>query len=290
MAGDSAARPGKQPSAAYERQADLMIYVIGDIQGCYEPLMRLLDTIEFSDTCDQLWLLGDVVNRGPDSLAVLRFLKNLAQPPLITLGNHDLHFLGRLFTADGWTGADDTLDALLAAGDAHDLGHWLRQQKIMHYDAQEKIVMSHAGIAPCWDLPRAMAYARELENALRADDFRDFLQAMYGNEPAVWQDDLQGMDRLRVICNYYTRMRFCDAKGALLLDYKGGLAEAPAGFYPWFSVPSRQPIAADILFGHWAALQGHCPVPGIHALDTGCVWGGTLTALRLSDRQRFSVS
>ncbi len=266
------------------------IYIIGDIQGCYDPLQRLLDKVDFNDRQDCLWLVGDLVNRGPQSLQVLRFLKNLKSPPVITLGNHDLHLLGRIFTADGWKGHDDTLTEVLAADDAQELGHWLRNQKILHYSASWNAVMTHAGIAPCWDLATAIACAKELEAVLQGDDFIAFLQQMYGNEPDEWSEDLQGLPRLRLITNYFTRMRFCDAKGRLLLDYKGTVKEAPSGFYPWFSVPTRKRIEADILFGHWAALEGRCPVENIYALDTGCLWGGALTALRLNDRKLFSVS
>ncbi len=264
-------------------------YVIGDLQGCYEPLLRLLDKIRFNERLDRLWFVGDLVNRGPDSLAVLRFIKALPLAPRITLGNHDLHCLAQLFGNALKYNHDDTLQAIFDAPDRDELADWLCQQSILYHDLGLNVLMCHAGIAPAWDLSQAKARALELEQVLRSPARADFFSQMYGNEPALWHDDLQGIERLRVICNYFTRMRFCDAQGRLVLSYKGGIAEAPQGLYPWYDVPLRQEINADIVFGHWAALQGQCPHPRIHALDTGCLWGGSLTALRLQDKQRFEV-
>lgn len=264
-------------------------YAIGDVQGCHEPLMRLLDHIQFDDKRDRLWFVGDLINRGPQSLEVLRFVRALPIPARITLGNHDLHLLGKLFTESTRANACDTMQPILDADDALELGHWLRRQSILYHDTGLNIVMCHAGIAPVWDLPQAEACARELEQALSGEAFQDYLCHMYGNEPSSWSPDLTGFERLRVITNYFTRMRFCDRHGRLLLGYKGTLAQAPQEHYPWYAVPGRKAIAADIVFGHWAALQGHSPSKRIHAIDTGCLWGGQLTALRLQDRQRFSV-
>ncbi|MFT4060157.1 MAG: symmetrical bis(5'-nucleosyl)-tetraphosphatase [Legionella sp.] len=265
-------------------------YAIGDVQGCYDPLQRLLETIDFNERRDRLWFVGDLVNRGPQSLAVLRFIHSLPLAPRITLGNHDLHLLGSLFGVDPWQGHDDTIEDILNAPDGEALGHWLRKQSILYFSPELNIVMSHAGIAPMWDLSQAMQLATELETVLAGEHFCDFLSHMYGNDPNCWSDDLQGMDRLRVITNYFTRMRCCDAQGCLSLHYKGTLATAPANLYPWYAVPNRKEIAVDIVFGHWAALQGVCPDPKIYAIDTGCLWNGQLTALRLQDRQRFAVS
>jgi bis(5'-nucleosyl)-tetraphosphatase (symmetrical) len=264
-------------------------YAIGDVQGCFEPLLRLLSHIQFNEDRDRLWFTGDLVNRGPDSLAVLRFIKALPQPARITLGNHDLYCLSRLFQTGLLPDSDDTLTPLLEAPDAHVLGHWLRVQPILYYDEALNVVMSHAGIAPVWNLSQAQAYARELELALSSDDYHLYLAYLYGNQPTHWQSNLKGMDRLRVICNYFTRMRFCTDAGQLSFGYKGSLEHAPKTLYPWFSVPNRQDISADIVFGHWAALNGAAIHPRIHALDTGCVWGRQLTALRLQDKKRFSV-
>ena len=264
-------------------------YVIGDVQGCFDPLLRLLDHLHFDEQTDRLWFVGDLVNRGPQSLEVLRFIKNLPLAPRITLGNHDLHLLAKLFGGQTLHNDDDTLHEVLVAPDAEELGDWLRKQSILYHDPVLNVVMCHAGIAPVWDLLLAKALALELEHALSGVHYRDYLTHMYGNEPDHWSTELSGMSRLRVICNYFTRMRFCDDRGHLVLTYKGTIENAPANLYPWYMVPSRYDILADIVFGHWAALQGKCPHPRIHALDTGCLWGGQLTALRLQDKQRFAV-
>lgn len=264
-------------------------YVIGDLQGCYDPLQRLLDEIHFDEKKDRLWFVGDLVNRGPQSLAVLRFIKNLPLAPQITLGNHDLHLLAKLFVDNSKINPDDTLYEVLIADDAKELGHWLRKQPILVHEPTFNVVVCHAGIAPVWDLDLAKACAAELESVLAGENYRFFLEQMYGNKPDYWSDDLKGMERLRLIVNCFTRMRFCDKKGRLNLSYKGTIANAPPNLIPWFELPIRKPIEADIVFGHWAALQGYSPAPHIFAIDTGCLWGGPLTALRLQDRQRFSV-
>jgi bis(5'-nucleosyl)-tetraphosphatase (symmetrical) len=264
-------------------------YAIGDVQGCYGALQRLLTTIDFNEKVDRLWFVGDLVNRGPESLAVLRFISTLPIPARITLGNHDLHLLASLFTDSPKVGHDDTLSEILHATDNDHLGHWLRKQPMLYYSEELKVVMCHAGIAPLWDLAKAEQLAQEVELVLASDDFRPFLQNLYGNKPKLWSDSLQGMDRLRAITNYFTRMRFCMADGSLCFDYKGPPVTAPAEIYPWYAVPGRKSIGPDIIFGHWAALGGGSPAPGIYALDTGCLWGGRLTALRLQDRQLFSV-
>jgi len=265
-------------------------YAIGDVQGCYDALQRLLDEIDFNEHSDRLWFVGDLVNRGPQSLEVLRFVKQLPRPARITLGNHDLHLLNLIFINRKSSTEEDTLQAILAADDCDELGHWLRQQSLLYHDADLNAVMSHAGIAPMWNLSQAKALALELESALAGDTYLDFLSHMYGNTPDRWSPELAGMARLRVICNYFTRMRFCRIDGSLALDYKKGLAHAPADLYPWYALPNRKDINADIIFGHWAALDGACPNPTIHAIDTGCVWGRTLTALCLQSKQRIMVS
>jgi bis(5'-nucleosyl)-tetraphosphatase (symmetrical) len=264
-------------------------YVIGDLQGCYEPFMRLLALIHFDPQVDRLWLVGDLVNRGSDSLAVLRFVHQLSTPPVITLGNHDLYLLNRLFVEGTWQNPDDTIDEILAAPDALSLGHWLRKQPLLYHDPDLGVVMTHAGIAPLWNLQEAKARACEVEMHLQSAEFMELLTHLFGNQPIKWKDTLQGVDRLRCIINYFTRMRFCDASGGLFLSYKGTLQEAPLHMIPWYAHPLRQPISETLVFGHWAALGSICPVPNIYALDTGCVWGNALTALRLQDRQLFSV-
>ncbi len=264
-------------------------YAIGDVQGCYDALQRLLEQIDFNDREDRLWFVGDLVNRGPQSLEVLRWIRQLPIKPHITLGNHDLHLLCHLFGLSAWHNKDDTLQAVLNADDRDEFGHWLCQQSILVHDEDLQVVMCHAGIAPHFTLDEAKARASELEAVLSGEQCRDFLKHLYGNEPNVWQDDLKTYDRWRYICNAFTRMRFCDVDGHLMLSYKGTLDKAPSDLYPWFSVPNRQPIDADIVFGHWAALAGQCSVPRIHAIDTGCFWGGSLTALRLQDKQRMTM-
>jgi bis(5'-nucleosyl)-tetraphosphatase (symmetrical) len=265
-------------------------YAIGDLQGCYEPFMRLLEHIHFDEKTDRLWLAGDLVNRGPQSLEVLRFIKKLPLKARITLGNHDLHLLVSLFTQHSRKNRDDTLLPILKASDAEELGHWLRAQSILYHDPALNVVMCHAGIAPVWDLNLAKSCARELEDALSGDNYRDFLANMYGNEPNCWSPDLYGYARLRIITNFFTRMRFCDLQGCLLLDYKGTIKKAPSGYLPWFTLPDRRPIPVDIVFGHWAALEGECSASNMYAIDTGCLWGGKLTALRLQDRRLFNVT
>lgn len=264
-------------------------YAIGDIQGCYDSLMRLLEHLQFNDRQDRLWFVGDLVNRGPDSLKVLRFIKQLPLTPFITLGNHDLHLLNVLFCAPYQPNAKDTFLDVLKAYDGEELGHWLRCQSILIYDSNLNMVMSHAGIPPFWSLEEALVRAKSLENKLRSPDFVIFLKQMYGNKPSYWSDDLAEIDQLRLTVNAFTRMRFCDATGSLKLDYKGTIQQAPPGYIPWFKVENRKAIPVDMVFGHWAALQNKHPAPGLYAIDSGCVWGGPLTALRLLDRQYLSV-
>lgn len=264
-------------------------YAIGDVQGCYNALQRLLEHIDFSERHDRLWFVGDLVNRGPDSLAVLRYIRQLPIKPCITLGNHDLYLLSHLFSQPKHSSPDDTLHPILIAPDREELGHWLRNQSILIHDPGLNIVMSHAGIPPNFNLADAKARALELEIALSGEQYLDFLKHMYGNEPSAWHDSLSGVERLRFICNAFTRMRMCTGNGRLSLAHKSTLEKAPSALYPWFAVPNRQPIEADIIFGHWAALKGQCDVPHIYAIDTGCFWGGPLTALRIQDKQRFEV-
>ncbi len=263
-------------------------YAVGDIQGCLEPLQCLLRKVKFQAGQDRLWVAGDMVNRGPQSLETLRFLKSLGSAAQIVLGNHDLHLLAvanQLRPA----GKSDTLQEILAAPDLPDLLHWLRQQALVHWDPSLAFAMVHAGIPPQWSLQQALDLAQEVEAALQDDEkIKDFLKSMYGNEPARWDEELQGSERLRCITNYLTRMRFCSESGELELDSKAEANRPPEGFLPWFSVPGRLTKNDKIVFGHWAALQGQADTKNIYALDTGCVWGGSLTVLRLEDEALFS--
>ncbi len=256
----------------------MAVYAIGDLQGCYEPFRRLLDQIRFDPERDQLWLAGDLVNRGPQSLACLRYVKSLGASAVTVLGNHDLHLLAV------WAGSErhkrkDTLDEVLDAPDVDELCHWLRRQPMIHYDAGRNSLMSHAGIPPQWSLEQALSLAGELEQVLRGDQYGAYFSHMYGNKPRVWDDQLTGYERLRLITNYLTRMRFIDAAGGLEFDSKEGPGAAPDGFRPWFEYPRKD--STRILFGHWAALEGKVRTPQYVALDTGCVWGGCLTAFDL---------
>lgn len=262
-------------------------YAIGDIQGCLEPLQCLLEEINFNPLADKLWLAGDLINRGSDTLATLRFLYQLRDSITVVLGNHDLHFIA-VYYGLRKRGKNDTLDELLRAPDCADLVYWLRQQKLVHHDPVLNFTMVHAGIPPQWDLSEALARAREVENILQSDKIEKFLSGMYGNLPNRWSDDLAGVDRLRLITNYFTRMRFCSADGELELQTKESAEAAPIGFAPWFSFSERKTRAQKILFGHWAALEGRANVENVYALDTGCVWGGALTALRLEDERWFA--
>ena len=261
-------------------------FAIGDIQGCYSALQRLLEKTQFNDREDRLWFVGDLVNRGPDSLDVLRFIKQLPIKANITLGNHDLYLLSHIYQTQSRFNNDDTIGKILAADDRFELGDWLRKQSIFIYDPSLNFAMCHAGIPPLFSLEKAQSTAKELENALVDDAFKEFLSNMYGNEPCAWSDDLTNISRLRFICNAFTRMRFCNQNGDLLFNIAN---HRDKNVFPWFLVPNRKLIPADLVFGHWAQLKGRCPVPNIHAIDTGCFWGGSLTALRLQDKKRFAV-
>ncbi len=263
------------------------LYLIGDVQGCDAPLERLLNDIDFSPSRDSLVLLGDLVNRGPASLAVLRRLAALGDAAQCLLGNHDLHALA---VAAGVRPAhrSDTLGQLLDAPDAPQLLDWLRHRPLalLHAErAQTDLLMVHAGVLPRWSAVQTLAYAQELANALRAANYVEFLKSMYGNLPARWSASLQGMDRLRVIVNALTRLRFCSVEGEMEFASKEGAGKAPEGYLPWFDVPGRQTSKGTVAFGHWSTL-GLINRPNLIALDTGCVWGGCLSAMRVDGGRR----
>ena len=266
----------------------MAVYAIGDIQGCAGPLHELLDLIGFDPTRDRLWLTGDLVNRGPESLEVLRFAKSLGDRVVVVLGNHDLHLLA-VWAGQGRLKPNDSLLPVLTAPDGDELLHWLRQQPLLHHDPELDYVMVHAGIAPAWDLALAKRCAAEVEAALRGSNYVSYLAQIYGNQPDQWDDRLSGMDRLRYITNAFTRMRCCDRDGRLLLDFKGEPGKRPQGYIPWFEVPGRRYQGPTIVCGHWSAL-GYHDGNGVLALDTGCLWGGALPAVRLDGpRERFSL-
>ncbi|GGO86404.1 bis(5'-nucleosyl)-tetraphosphatase, symmetrical [Marinobacterium nitratireducens] len=260
-------------------------YAIGDIQGCYDQLQELLDQIGFCDS-DRLWLAGDLVNRGPKSLETLRFVKSLGDRAQVVLGNHDLHLLAIHYGVTR-PRRSDTLNEILEAPDRDELMHWLRLQPLLVHDPELDYVMVHAGIPPAWSLKKACKRAQEVEQVLRSTLAREFFQQMYGNEPDHWYPGLEGWARLRVITNYLTRMRFCDDNGRLDFSAKGGLETQPPGFRPWYA-HKRRADEARIIFGHWAALEGGASDHRLFSLDTGCVWGNRLTAMRLEDQAFFS--
>lgn len=262
-------------------------YAVGDLQGCLTPLQCLLQRVDFSPSRDRLWLAGDLVNRGPQSLEALRFVRDLGSSAVSVLGNHDLHLLAVAHNM-GRMKKSDTLTPILDAPDRNDLIEWLRQQKLVHHDAELQATMVHAGIPPRWSLKKALKRAAEVEHVLRDDALLlPFLDGMYGNQPAKWNKELQGVPRLRLITNYFTRMRFCKADGTLDLEAKEGLNSAPAGYAPWFSHPNRKMRGARIIFGHWAALEGRCDEPNVFALDTGCVWGNAMTLMNLDTEELY---
>jgi len=266
----------------------MTIYAIGDIQGCFVELEKLLLEIAFDQQKDTLWFTGDLVNRGPRSLEVLRFVKALGEKHIIVLGNHDLHLLAVAYGVQQQH-RGDTLDAILHAEDKQELLDWLRHRPLLYYDKATQFVLTHAGLAPSWRLSEARALAQEVETMLKGDSPEFFLAKMYGNQPDHWDDQLTGIERWRCIINYLTRMRFCYADGRLDLSYKGEIAGKPNELIPWFDVPNRANANEKIIFGHWAALGGKTHAPHLYALDTGCVWGNCLTAMRLDDGKRFSV-
>lgn len=261
--------------------ASMATYAIGDLQGCADELEALLQQLLFDATRDRLWFVGDLVNRGPKSLEALRLVRSLGENAVVVLGNHDFHLL---CLAEGYAKKrpDDTLDAVLAAPDAPQLLDWLRRRPLMH--AEAGYAMVHAGLLPQWTLEQAQALAREVEAALRGDGYRDLLAQLYGSQPRAWRDDLAGWDRLRVIVNAMARLRFCSADGEMDLAATG--KEAPAGLRPWFEF--RPAGERPIICGHWSAL-GLKLTEKLAALDSGCVWGGSLSALRLEDRRLFQV-
>ena len=261
-------------------------YAIGDLQGCFASLQALLTKLNFDKTRDQLWLVGDLVNRGPASLECLRFLRSLGSSVIAVLGNHDLHLLA-VAEGLGKVGRRDTIQAILDAPERDDLLEWLRQQKLIH--AEGRYLMVHAGLLPQWSLQQALALANEIETLIRGQHRRAFLKNMYGNEPNLWDDGLIGYARHRLATNAMTRMRTLGNNNELELEFKGTLAEMPSTLVPWFS--KRHPSFFDktILAGHWSALGLHVTANFI-GLDTGCVWGQQLTAVRLEDRAIFQVA
>ncbi len=264
-------------------------YVIGDIQGCYIELQQLLQRIHYHPAKDTLWCVGDLVNRGPHSLEVLRFFKELGNKAVVVLGNHDLHLLAVAHGRTERLHRKDTLTDILQATDKLELLTWLRHRPLFHYDESLKIAMIHAGLPPQWDIVQASQYAHEVEIALRSDHYQQYFNCLYGSNPRTWSEDLTDEDRLRYITNCFTRLRYCNAEGELALKKKNAPKFNPQDDYqPWFSLPHRRNRTTRIIFGHWSTL-GYYAQHNVVALDTGCLWGGTLTALRLEDEQIYHV-
>ena len=261
-------------------------YAIGDVQGCRDALDALLGEIGFSSARDMLWFVGDLVNRGAQSAEVLRFMRSLGDRAVVVHGNHDLHLLA-FAAGHAKARADDTFDDVLAAPDRDELLDWLRARPMLHVDGGYAMV--HAGLLPAWSIDQAQSLAAEVEAALRGPNHRDFFARLYGSKPDAWRDDLRGADRLRVVVNAMTRMRFCTAAGAMDFRVKGEVEKALPGYLPWFDVPGRRSRGTPIVCGHWSAL-GLRVTPDLLALDTGCVWGGHLTAIRLEDRRVYQAA
>jgi len=265
----------------------MTVYAIGDIQGCYKELRQLLKKIAFSSDKDQLWFVGDLVNRGPDSLAVLRFIKDLAENAISVLGNHDLHMLGVL------TGVEkprkkDTFEEIIHAKDRDSIIDWVRSRPLVYIEEESKHILVHAGIYPNWSIVEAKAYAAEMEAVLQSDHYLDFINNMYGSEPSVWSNTLEGWDRLRFITNSFTRMRYCTVNAELDMKHKGPPGTQPNNLMPWYKIRNKELRSYRVLMGHWSTL-GNVNDPQLITLDTGCLWGGSLTAYALEEPPRFTA-
>ena len=261
----------------------MAIFAIGDIQGCYDELARLIDRLRFDPARDELWFVGDLVNRGPRSVDVLRFVRGLEDSSTVVLGNHDLHLLAARHHPQR---INDDLREVLAADDADELLDWLRRQPLIHYQPDLNSLLVHAGLDPGWDPLTAVKRAREVEDCLRGDDHTKFLAAMYGDQPARWTDDISGIERLRYIVNCLTRIRFCYPDGTLEFAQKGPPGELTEPLIPWFDMPGRASSTVRIIAGHWSSL-GLIERPDLLMIDTGCVWGRELTAARIDGPVRF---
>jgi len=260
-------------------------YAIGDIQGCHSSFLKLLDLIRFNPDLDRLWLVGDIVNRGPNSLAMLRFVKNAGESAVMVLGNHDLHLL-MVHAGIAHCHSKDTIQPILEAEDCASLLTWLRYQRLFY--TEDDYALVHAGLLPSWSVSRAAQLASEVETALRDENYRDVFAQLYGNEPDYWKDNLIHPERMRVIINAMTRMRICDVDGRMNFSYKGTLGCIPDGLMPWFEVPNRASKDKTIVCGHWSAL-GLYITDNVIALDSGCVWNAQLSAMRLEDRKVFQI-
>lgn len=264
----------------------MAIYAIGDIQGCYDDLLALLDKIAFNPRRDRLWFTGDLVNRGPHSLATLRFVKGLGNAAVTVLGNHDLHLLA-VACGQQKLRKKDSLAPILDAPDRDELLDWLRRRPLLH--TNDDFCLVHAGLPPQWNFTTAKDMALKVERVLQSDDYREFIKQMYGNQPDLWSPQLTGVELLRFIVNCFTRMRYCDADGRLDFENNGPVGTQAKHLQPWFTLPDRRTASLKIVFGHWSTL-GFYAANNCYAVDTGCLWGGQLTALKLGPRPtRISI-
>lgn len=263
----------------------MAIYAIGDIQGCYDELRQLLDKIDFNEHDDQLWFTGDLVNRGPKSLQTLRFVKGLGDAAITVLGNHDLHLLATAHKLRKHK--KDTLTQVLEAPDKDELLTWLRHLPLFHHN--DEFCLVHAGLPPQWDFKKTKKMARKAEKVLQGNEYGAFFDKMYGDKPNIWSSELKGINKIRFIINCFTRIRFCDRFGRLDFANNGKVGSQPSHLMPWFTVPERKSMDMRIIFGHWSAL-GYYQNNNCYAIDTGCLWGGELTAIKLGDPvKRISV-
>ena len=263
----------------------MAVYAIGDVQGCYDELIKMLDRVQFDPAVDQIWLAGDLVNRGPKSVEVLRLARQLGDSCISVLGNHDLHLLANAAGVVEFHHHMDTIQAVLDAPDCDELMDWLRQQPLFYHDPNLQFSMVHAGLPPEWTVDEALIRAEEVQSAINSDDWRDFFEHMYGNKPKRWSPALKGWDRLRFITNCFTRLRYCHEDGRLALKFKGAPEDKPLHQRPWFEMPDRASQADRIVFGHWSTL-GVGQYGNVFSLDSGAVWGETLTAVRI-DQQPY---
>lgn len=260
----------------------MSIYAIGDVQGCFDDLLRLLDEIQFNENSDQLWFAGDLVNRGPKSLETLRFVKSLGKAARTVLGNHDLHLLATAYK-QRQIHKKDSLDNILKASDRDELLHWLRHQPLFH--TNNHYCLLHAGLPPQWDFAKTKKMALKAEKVLQSSDYKDFFKVMYGDKPNIWSSKLKGMNKIRFIINCFTRLRYCEVNGRLDFKYNCAVGFQPDYLLPWFAVPGRKSVDMKIIFGHWSAL-GYYQGNNSFAIDTGCLWGGQLTALKLEKKTK----
>jgi bis(5'-nucleosyl)-tetraphosphatase (symmetrical) len=268
----------------------MAVWAIGDIQGCYDELARLIDRLNFDPARDTLWFCGDLVNRGGQSLQVLRLVRSLNERTVVTLGNHDLSLLAvSVRNEHDQAKVNAELREVLFAPDRAELLDWLRRQPMLHSDRALGTMLVHAGLAPSWDVPRAESVAREIEARLRSDDHARLLRQMFGNKPDTWNPRLRGTERLRAGINVLTRMRFCDVRGRIAFAEKGMPGTQRPGLYPWFAVPGQARRELRIVCGHWSTL-GRFAGLGVYAIDTGCVWGGALTAMRIDSEEPVFVT